>query len=150
MKVKLIEPISRKLMHSGRAYLNVLSGQMAHLDINRYYYALTVICHHDGELTQKALSEILDKDKSLIVTIIDTLTESGFVYRETNPADRREHLIRVTEKAKKAVPHIIEAFEEINNRITQDISTADMAVFENVLAKMQQNLKQFSPEKINE
>lgn len=146
--MNLIEPISRKLMHSGRAYLNVLSERMEHLEINRYYYALTVICQHDGELTQKALSELLDKDKSLIVTIIDTLSEQGFVYREINPADRREHLICATDKARKAVPHIIKAFEETNKRITEDISAEEMAVFDKVLNKMHHNLKQLSPEKI--
>jgi len=144
MKEKLIEPMSRKLMGLGRTYLSVLGEQMGHLDINRYYYALTVICYHDGQLTQKALSEKLGKDKSLIVNIIDTLTERGFVYREINPVDRRQHLIKVTDKAKKAVPQIMEAFETINSRITEDISAKEMQIFEDVLYKMNKNLGQFS------
>lgn len=149
MKVKLIEPISRKLLVLGRAYLNVLSAQMEHLDINRFYYALTVICFYDGELTQKALAEKLGKDKSVIVNVIDTLTEKGFVYREINPADRRQHLLRVTEKAKKAVPQIIEAFEIMNSSAAHDISVHDMEIFENVLHKIKNNLGQFSIKQTN-
>jgi MarR family transcriptional regulator for hemolysin len=144
MKVKLIEPISRKLMVLGRAYLSVLGNQMNHLDINRFYYALTVICYYDGELTQKALAEKLGKDKSIIVKVIDTLAEKGFVKREINPADRRQHLLRVTDKAKKAVPQIIAAFETINNRITEHISARDMEIFNSVLYKMKTNLGQIS------
>lgn len=143
MQVKLIEPISRKLIVLGKAYLAVLSNQMEYLDMDKYYYALTVICYHDGLLTQNALAEKLGKDKSIIVKIIDTLADKGFVYRQVNPEDRRQHLLCVTDKAKKAVPHIIEAFEHMNSSAAKDISAHDMQVFESVLSRMKDNLIEF-------
>jgi MarR family transcriptional regulator for hemolysin len=146
MEVKLIEPISRKLLVLGRSYLAVLSSHMEHLDMDRYYYALTVICHYDGQLTQKALAEKLGKDKSIIVKIIDTLTDKGFVYRQINPADRRQHLLGVTDKAKKAVPLIIEEFEYMNRSAGKDISAHDIDIFESVLNRMKINLKEFTKE----
>jgi MarR family transcriptional regulator for hemolysin len=78
-----------------------------------------------------------------MVSIIDTLSEEGFVYRETNTADRREHLLKVTEKARRAVPEIVHAFENMNNHVTEDIPEEDMLVFYNVLFKMQENLGNF-------
>jgi len=141
--LKIVEPISRKLIHLGKLYLDGLAKNIDHLEINRYYYVLTLICYHDGKLTQKALGEMLDKDKSAMVSIIDTLSEEGFVYRETNAADRREHLLKVTEKARRAVPEIVHAFEDMNNHITEDIPEEDMLVFYNVLFKMQENLGNF-------
>jgi MarR family transcriptional regulator for hemolysin len=144
MDVKLIEPISRKLNQLGRAYLSLLAKQVEPLGISRYYYALTYICYHDGKLTQKALATELGKDKSIIVNVIDTLSEEGFVYREINPADRREHLLKVTEKAKKAVPKIIEAFETLNKSITDEIPDEEMKIFNIVLKKMGNNLKPFA------
>jgi MarR family transcriptional regulator for hemolysin len=144
MEVKLIEPISRKLNILGRAYLTELGNHMAHLGINQYYYPLTVICFYDGKLTQKALSEKLGKDKSIIVKMIDTLTEKGFVYRQVNPEDRRQHLLGVTDKAKKTVPHIIKAFEHMNQSASKNISAQDMDIFLNVLNKMNDNLVDFT------
>jgi MarR family transcriptional regulator for hemolysin len=144
MKVKLTEPISRKLIVLGKAYLAVLAGHMEYLDMDKYYYALTVICYHDGELTQKALAEKLGKDKSIIVKVIDTLAEKGFVYRQINPSDRRQHLLGVTDKAKKAVPHIIEAFDQMNSSAAKNISAHDMQIFESVLTKMKNNLVEFN------
>jgi MarR family transcriptional regulator for hemolysin len=143
MEVKLIEPISRKLNVLGKAYLAVLGNHMEHLDISRYYYPLTVICCHDGELTQKALAEKLGKDKSIIVKIIDELTEKGFVYRQINPDDRRQHLLGVTDKGKKTVPHIINEFKHMNRSASQNIPAQDMEAFERVLTKMKDNLQQF-------
>ena len=141
--MKLVEPISRKLIRLGKLYLSELAKNIEHLEINRYYYVLTLICYHDGKLTQKALGEMLGKDKSAMVSIIDTLSEKGFVYREINPADRREHLLRVTEKAKIAVPEIVQAFEEMNTNMTDEIPEEDMLVFYSVLLKMQENLVNF-------
>jgi MarR family transcriptional regulator for hemolysin len=149
MDVKLIEPISRKLNQLGRAYLSLLAKQVEPLGISRYYYALTYICYHDGKLTQKALATELGKDKSIIVNVIDTLSEEGFVYREINPADRREHLLKVTEKAKKAVPKIIEAFETLNKSITDEIPDEEMKIFNIVLKKMGNNLKPFAAQETN-
>lgn len=143
MKVKLIEPVSRKLIVLGKAYLAVLSSHMEHLDMDKYYYALTVIDHYDGKLTQNALAEILGKDKSVIVKIIDTLAEKGFVNRRKNPADRRQHLLVATDKAKKAVPLISAQFERMNRSAGRNISAGEMEVFENVLVKMRENLNEF-------
>jgi MarR family transcriptional regulator for hemolysin len=97
------------------------------------------------------LANELGKDKSIIVNIIDTLSEQGFVYREINPADRREHFLRVTEKAKKAVPKLIYAFETLNKSITEDISDEEMEIFNTVLTKMSTNIKPLTaPETNNE
>ena len=146
--MKIVEPISRKLISLGKLYLDGLAKNIDHLDINRYYYVLTLICYHDGKLTQKALGDMLGKDKSAMVSIIDTLSQQGFVYRETNPTDRREHLLKATEKAKEAVPEIVHAFEAMNNHITEDIPEEDLQVFHNVLFKMQENLSNINPDKI--
>lgn len=140
-KMQLIEPISRKLIRLGKLYLNVLAKHTAHLDVTRYHFILSLIYYHDGQLTQNALAQILDKDKSAMVSIINMLTAKGFVYRESNPNDRREHLLRVTEKAKEAVPQIVETFKHINADITKGISAHEMKIFESVLQKMQLNIK---------
>jgi MarR family transcriptional regulator for hemolysin len=142
--MQLIEPISRKLLRLGKLYLNVLARHTAHLDVTRYHFILSLIYYHDGQLTQNALAQILDKDKSAMVSIINTLTAKGLVYRENNPNDRREHLLRVTEKAKIAVPQIVETFENINTDISKGISAHEMKIFESVLQRMQSNIKPYA------
>ncbi|WP_184544165.1 MarR family winged helix-turn-helix transcriptional regulator [Mucilaginibacter sp. FT3.2] len=142
--MQIIEPISRKLIRLGKLYLNVLTRHTAHLDVTRYHFILSLIYHHDGLLTQNALAQILDKDKSAMVSILNTLTAKGFVYRECNPNDRREHLLRVTDKAKLAVPQIAAAFENINTDISKGISAHEMKIFESVLQRMQKNIKPYT------
>lgn len=92
---------------------------------------------------------MLGKDKSALVSIIDSLTEKGYVYREVNPADRREHLLKVTPKASKAVPEIVAAFEAINKTVATDLSLAEIETFNRVLLKMEENLKPYTSKEIN-
>lgn len=139
--MELVEPISRKLIRLGKLYLNVLVKHTEQLDVSRYHYILSLIYFHDGQLTQNALAQMLGKDKSAMVSIINLLTAKGLVYRENNPNDRRQQLLRVTEKAKLAVPQIVETFENINADTTEGISEAEMQVFESVLTRMHNNLK---------
>jgi len=143
MATKLIEPVSRKLNVLGRDYLSALDSHMARFGIDRHYYPLSIIVHHDGQLTQKGLAEILGKDKSLIVKIIDRLSARGFVQRQINPDDRREHFLAPTDKAKEVMPHLIKTFEHMNKSASKGISKHDMEIFESVLLKMKENLADF-------
>lgn len=147
--MEVTEPISRKLIHVAKVYLNVLSKRVEHLGINRYWYVLSVIHANNGKLTQKALGEKLGKDKSAMVSIIDFLTDRGYVYREINPNDRREHFLKVTAKAETAVPEIVEAFNAINDTVTEKVSDSEMETFFKVLFKMEESLKPFANQELN-
>jgi MarR family transcriptional regulator for hemolysin len=147
--MQVTEPISRKLIHLAKIYLNVLSKRVEHLGINRYWYILSLIHANNGKLSQKALAERLGKDKSAMVSIIDFLTEKEYVYREVNPADRREHLLKTTAKAITDVPEMISAFDTLNQTVSEDISAEEMETFYRVLKKMENNLKPFATQEIN-
>jgi DNA-binding MarR family transcriptional regulator len=137
----LEEPISRKLLHVAKIYLGAFSKRVEALDINRYHYILLLIAENEGQLTQKKLAEITGKDKSSMVNIIDTLTEKGYVYREINPNDRRQQLIKITEKAKADIPAIKESFSLLNVIAAEGISAEKLDTFNEVLKQMTLNLK---------
>ncbi len=135
------EPLSRTLLQVAKVYLGAFSKRVEDLDINRYHYILLLIAERDGQLTQKMLAEITGKDKSSMVSIIDTLTDKGYVYRETNPDDRRQQLLKVTQKAKADIPTIKESFSLLNNKAVEGIDKEKLDTFNQVLQLMTDNLK---------
>jgi MarR family transcriptional regulator for hemolysin len=137
----LEEPLSRRLLQVAKVYLGAFSKRVENLDINRYHYILLLIAENEGQLTQKKLAEITGKDKSSMVNIIDTLTDKGYVYREINPNDRRQQLIKITEKAKADIPAIKESFSLLNIKATDGISREKLDTFTEVLQQMTLNLK---------
>jgi MarR family transcriptional regulator for hemolysin len=140
----LEEPISRKLLQLAKTYLSAFSKKIEHMDLNRYHYMLVLIAENQGQLTQKKIAEISGKDKSHMVSIIDTLAEGGYVYREVNPDDRRQQLIKITEKAQKELPAIRESFSLLNDKATEGISADKLKVFNEVLQHMSGNLKPYA------
>lgn len=62
-----------------------------------HFGALSII-DTAGPMSQQALGEFIDKDRTSIVAIIDDLEGEGLVERRRNPADRRAYALEVTTK----------------------------------------------------
>jgi MarR family transcriptional regulator, transcriptional regulator for hemolysin len=141
-------PITHPLLVVTKKYLSIFNGMVGDLPLDRYQYTLVVIEQHQETLSQKALSDILEVDKSYMVTIIDYLSGKGYVIREKNPADRREQLIKLTEKARKDLVQIKKAFNELNSKSLAGLNNQDIAVFKRVLATIGANLNPADPKKL--
>jgi len=98
---------------------------------------LLIITEYQGQPTQKKLAEIMRKDKSAVVNIIDALSADGYVCREVNPNDRREQLIKITPKARRHIPAIKESFAWLNYKATKGISAEKLNIFNDVLQQWQ-------------
>ena len=136
----MLEPLANPFIAVSKKYLSALSKMVAQLSIDRYHYVLILLDSHDENLTQKALAEILNIDKSYMATILDYLEEKGFVIREKNPNDRREQLIKLTALAKINIPVIKEAIKKLNERAFNDICQSNKQLFNEILNKIQENL----------
>lgn len=120
--------------------MSVFNGMVGDLQLDRYQYTLVLIQQHEERLSQKALSDILRIDKSYMVTIIDYLSDKGYVKREKNPNDRREQLIKLTDKARVDLNHIKNVFDELNKKSLQNIKEEDIDTFNRVLKTIETNL----------
>ena len=69
----MLEPLANPFIAVSKKYLSTLSKMVAQISIDRYHYVLILLDSHDENLTQKALSEILNIDKSYMATILDYL-----------------------------------------------------------------------------
>ena len=94
----------------------------------------------EGVLTQQQIADYLLKDKNSVVKLVDGLEDRNLVRRASNPKDRRQNLIEVTEYAMgikdKVTKVAMDAVDKIINGITKD----DMLIFIRVLSKMAENM----------
>jgi MarR family transcriptional regulator for hemolysin len=95
-------------------YVGALTRRLEHLDIERHFSILILIEESNGECCQQYISDYLRIDKASMVRIIDLLVEKDFIRRVVNPDDRRQHLLRLTEKAVKTLPEIHAAVDGLN------------------------------------
>lgn len=147
---KYEEPLVHQLVQITKKYLNAFSEISQEIPLERYHYVLLLIDEHKETLTQKALTAILLVDKSYLVNMIDYLSENGFVYRETNQKDRRQQVIKLTEKAKDYIPLIDEKFKAINQKSFDNLSKEKIATFYEVMKVLQNNLNKFKTTEISQ
>lgn len=137
-------PLAQLLISVTKNYLNSFSKEVPELAIDRYQHVLVIIDDHGETLTQKALAEILQIDKSYMVTILDYLTSKGYVRREKNPQDRREQLIKLSPLARHDIPLIRNAICNLNMRSLEHLSEKEIETFNIVLKTILSNLSDFS------
>ena len=142
------QPLAHLLVSVTKKYLSIFSQQTEGVGIDRYQYVLVLINLHNESLTQKALSELLEVDKSYMVNIIDYLSDRGYVIRETNSKDRRQHLIKLTQKAKVAVPEIEKVISGLNQKSMENLSESQIEIFSEVLLQINSNLSGGKPSEI--
>jgi MarR family transcriptional regulator, transcriptional regulator for hemolysin len=136
------EPLSRPLGLIAKMYYGVLSKLLEHLDIEKHYGILVMIeqCS-DGGCTQQHIADANRIDKASMVRIIDNLVERNLIERMTNPEDRREYRIVLTEKAKKMMPEVHKAIEELNKLCLNGLSKDEIDAFHKSLVVIGDNLK---------
>lgn len=93
------------------------------------------IAENDG-ISQEKLSNMLRIAKSTTADVIRQLMESGYVTRETDPADRRNFRLHVTEKACALVPRIQAVIDRCHAAITSDLSDSERAVLTSLTARV--------------
>lgn len=81
-----------------------------------HFGALSII-DSAGPMSQQALGELIGKDRTSIVAIVDDLEGQGLVERRRNPADRRAYALEVTRRGadwlQRARPVLFRAEDEL-------------------------------------
>jgi MarR family transcriptional regulator for hemolysin len=133
-------PLGRHFSILTRLYYGALTKKLEHLDIDRHFSILIFLDTSKQECSQQCISDVLKIDKVSMVRIVDYLTEKGYIKRLPNPDDRREHHIKLTEKAKKVMPKIHKAVNELNRTATKGLSSKQVKIFYESLYILSSNL----------
>ncbi|MFC5471004.1 MarR family winged helix-turn-helix transcriptional regulator [Cohnella suwonensis] len=102
---------------------------------------MELLWKEDG-LTQKEISQKLDKDKAIITRMLDSLEQKRFIRRIISQGDRRLQNVYLTAEGKKLMDNVVPTSEEINRLICQGISPEELQEVTRILSKMRQNIQQ--------
>ncbi len=135
------KPIGRLLGALTKQYFGALSKSMEHFGVDRHFYPLVVIDKTEEKCTQQYLSCVLEVDKVSMVRMMDYLTERGMITREVNKDDRREHLIKLTSKAKKIMPEIYKGINKMNSLALKGLSKNEQELFYMIMQIIAKNIE---------
>ena len=93
------------------------------------YVVLTALAEQPVR-TQAALAQSIGADKSRIIAVLDELQERGLIQRRPDPADRRVHLLSLTEEGSRLRESVRDAIQrQEEQRVLAMLPDADRAAF---------------------
>jgi len=75
----------------------------ATLDLTRAQYRALAYLSYHGEMNQAALADLMEVAPISAGRLLDRMEEGGWIARRPNAEDRRERMVRITEKAEQAL-----------------------------------------------
>lgn len=141
-------PFGRSLAILAKTYYGALSKRLEQLEIERHYSVLIFIEEAIGGCTQQCICDCLKIDKVTMVGVLDYLIKKKYVKKSVNPSDRREHRIELTEKARKILPEIHKAIDELNESAFKGLSKQKQKELYAYIHQIQSNLEPLPSQKI--
>ncbi|WP_294739281.1 MarR family transcriptional regulator [uncultured Exiguobacterium sp.] len=86
-----------------------------------------------GPISQKELAAHTHLPKSTLSQSIEGLVQSGWVIRETNPDNRREVVLKLSDQGQQFVTDIKEQEKGMQRQLEQVLATIDPNAFEQML-----------------
>ncbi|MBG9546053.1 MarR family transcriptional regulator [Cytobacillus firmus] len=101
---------------------------------------LMLLWERDG-LSQNAIAETLNKDKTNIARMVLNLERKGFIKRTISQSDRRSLIVNLTEEGKVLGDKIIPITEEFNHLVIKGITEEEIKELDRILTKMRRNVQ---------
>ena len=116
-------------------------AKMLEGDLCACHHSLVLaICRQPGS-SQDELAKDICLNKSTVTRALSQLEERSYVTRTPDPADKRRTLVEPTKKMLAVLPQVRQITADWNRIISADIPEDELAVFQSVLKKMEQNAR---------
>jgi MarR family transcriptional regulator for hemolysin len=101
------------------------------------FWLLHTINKVENEVIQKDMAEIMGKDKSSILRMIDSLEKKDLVRRVVDLNDRRKNRIMLSKKGERVIAMFLNIEIELTNELIEGISHEDWDTFNRVVEHIQ-------------
>ena len=89
----------------------------------------------------KDIEQELNITKSVASNLVKRMVQNGLVELEVSPNDKRAKYVHLTEKSRSQMKQIKSFFDRIDRSLLDGISEEKLAVFEEVMGRLQANVE---------
>lgn len=101
----------------------------------RHYAVLSVIASSDPT-NQVDIGAQVGVNRNMMVQVIDQLEQLSLALRKTNPGNRREHIIEITDKGKKTLERVAKSLEEVHAACTSKLTVPERKTLVDLLNRV--------------
>lgn len=110
------------------------------LDLTRAQYRALAYLSYHGEMNQAALADLMEVAPISAGRLLDRMEEGGWIARRPNPEDRRERMVRMTDKADQALDAAQHVGDVVTGQALDGFSEAEADQFVEFLRRARANL----------
>lgn len=99
------------------------------------YGVLSALARHPG-MSQRALGDVLDLDRSTIAELVGRLTRQRLIARERDGADRRRNLLNLTAAGLRVLEGLQPRVEAVERALTRDLDPRQREALRDALGLM--------------
>lgn len=111
-----------------------------HLGITPMHVRVIKIINHKPHCTAVDITNYLNRDKAQVTRLLSSLLTQELIIKEPNPEDKRSQCLRITESGKEIMKKISVIDKTMFEKMSMDLSEAEIAEFKRVAKKMASNL----------
>ena len=112
----------------------------AELDVQMETYILLKVLQLKKNVIQQDMAKAMQKDKSAILRIINTLQDKKWVARIPDSTDKRRNYLVLTQLGNEVLQAANQIEEKVKQHLTKDLTEEDLAHLKSVLFKIRTNL----------
>lgn len=119
-----------------RVFVRFTADAMRDGPQSRDFVTLDVLADQDAR-SQRELAERLGINRTIMVRLIDRLEDAGYVTRTRNPANRRSHVLSLTDAGRAALDGMRQEMSDRDERLTAALTPQERIRFKELLGKLQ-------------
>lgn len=132
-----------RMMHEMFRVLRKRSAETSDVKLTGEQFGILHVINMKNEMcVQQDLANMMGKDKSAILRLIDSLENKKLVMRVVDATDRRKNCLHVTELGKEIIQQYIDMEASISTELTAGIAEEDLDTFFRVIATIRKNAEQ--------
>jgi DNA-binding MarR family transcriptional regulator len=137
-----IKPMGATLAPLRWAIVNPIKARLKEQGINSPFeqlIILKVIRDHNNSLVQQDIAEMMGKDKSVILRMVDGLQKDGLIHRVVDSNDRRRNILELSEAGNCLVDRFMEIEKQVSIDLMEGVTANELSAFYKVIDQIKAN-----------
>ena len=132
-------PLPALLSSIKKNHIHYLEKNIKNEDVQAGQLPIILVLENNENISQKNIAETLNYSEGLITRFIKKLEENKYIIRETNTTNKRENIIRLTEKGKKLAQELDYYINKWNNEVLNFLTEKEKIYLQNTINRINAN-----------
>lgn len=137
-------PIGLRLARSAKSVSRAFDRALAEAGGSLPVWLVLSLLKSQRPGTQRALADAVGIKEATLTHHLNAMDAQGLITRRRDPANRRVHLVELTETGEAAFGQLRDAAIAFDQRLRRGISREDLAALEDLLGRLERNVTEGS------